>query len=141
MKRQIAWILTALLFLCCTTGCNRQPGDSGLSDFSVVTQVTVFYENGPIRTLRQYTSDGKMQKILDYLRLINPYGAPDEDPEAAAGSDFQIVLSYSNGQQKFYRQKSDRFLQGTDGRWQKIDPSRAEDLSKIVGQMESDAEI
>ena len=80
-----------------------------------------------------------MQKILDYLRLINPYGTPDEDPETAVGSDFHIVLSYSDGYQKFYRQKSDRYLQNTDGRWQKIDPTKAEELARLVGQLESDA--
>jgi len=137
-KNIITVIITVILLLCVTTGCNRHPGDSGLSNFRVVTAVTVYYDNGPINTQRHYTTDSKMQQILDYLRLINPYGAPDEDPETAVGSDFYIVLSYSDGFQKFYRQKGDRFLQGTDGLWKKIDPEKAAELSKIVGQLESD---
>ena len=137
-KNIITVIITVILLLCVTTGCNRHPGDSGLSNCRVVTAVTVYYDNGPINTQRHYTTDSKMQQILDYLRLINPYGAPDEDPETAVGSDFYIVLSYSDGFQKFYRQKGDRFLQGTDGLWKKIDPEKAAELSKIVGQLESD---
>ena len=140
-KNIITIISTGILLLCITTGCNRHPGDSGLSDFRVVTAVTVYYDNGPINAQRHYTQDSKMQQILDYLRLINPYGAPDEDPETAAGSDFYIVLSYSDGFQKTYRQKGDRFLQGTDGLWKKIDPSKAAELSKIVGQLESDTAL
>ncbi len=134
-------ITVAILLLCITTGCNRHSGNSGLSNFRVVTAVTVYYDNGPINTQRHYTTDSKMQQILDYLRLINPYGAPDEDPEAAVGSDFYIVLSYSDGFQKTYRQKGDRFLKGSDGLWKKIDPAKAEELSRIVGQMESDAAL
>ncbi len=133
--------ITVILLLCFTTGCNRDPADSGLSNFRVVTAVTVFYDNGPINAQRHYTTDGKMQQILDYLRLINPYGTPEEDPETAVGSDFHIVLSYSDGHQKTYRQKGDRFLQGADGRWQKIDPTKAEELSRIVGLLESDSAL
>ena len=131
-------ILAAISLLCVATGCNRHSEDSGLSNFRVVTAVTVYYDDGPINTQRHYTTDSKMQQILDYLRLVNPYGAPEEDPESAAGSNFYIVISYSDGLQKYYRQKGDRFLQGTDGLWKKIDPEKAEELSKIVGQLESD---
>ncbi len=139
MKRKVIAVLNLFLLLCNCCGCNQQPADSSISGFRVVTAVTVFYENGPIQALRHYTSDGKMQQILDYLRLISPYGTPGEDPETAAGSDYQIVLSYSDGKQKTYRQKADRFLQGVDGRWQNIDPSQAEDLARILGQLESDS--
>ena len=138
-KSLFAVITAIVLLLCVTTGCNRPSEDSGLSNFRVVTSVSVYYDNGPISTQRHYTTDSKMQQILDYLRLINPYGAPEEDPETATGSDFYIVLSYSDGYQKFYRQKGDRFLQNSDGDWKKIDPSKAEDLSKIVGKLESDS--
>ena len=140
-KHYFAVIIATIMLMCVTTGCNRHPGDSGLSNFRVVTAVTVYYDNGPINTQRHYTTDSKMQQILDYLRLINPYGAPEEDPETAVGSDFYIVLSYSDGFQKIYRQKGDRFLQGTDGLWKKIDPTKAEELSRIVGQLESDVAL
>ncbi len=105
----------------------------------VVTAVTVTYENGPIQTQRHYTSADKMQRILNYLRLLRPYGKPEEDPESVQGSDFHILLSYSDGCQQSYRQKSDRFLQDIDGQWKKIDPRKAEELSQILGQMESDS--
>ena len=140
-KHVFTVIMATILLLCITTGCNRHPGDSGLSNLRVVTAVTVYYDNGPINAQRHYTTDPKMQQILDYLRLINPYGAPDEDPETAVGSDFYIVLSYSDGFQKTYRQKGDRFLQGADGLWKKIDPTKAEELGRIVGQMESDSTL
>ena len=134
-------ILLACLLSCSASGCTRNPGDSNHAGLRVVTAVTVIYENGPINTQRHYTTDGKIQQILDYLRLIVPYGKPEEDPETADGSNYHIVLSYSDGQQKAYRQKGDRYLQGTDGSWQKIDPSQAEELGRIIGQLESDIEL
>ena len=137
MLKKCLLLTLAVLFLGLTTGCNRI-SSSDPTPLRIVTAVTVIYENGPINTQRHYTTDSKMQQILDYLRLIKPYGAPEEDPETAVGSNFYIVLSYSDGFQKYYRQKGDRFLQDTDGRWKKIDPAKAEELSRIVGQLESD---
>ena len=104
----------------------------------VVTEITVTYLNGSIQCQRQYTSSDKMQQLLDYLRTAAAYGVPEEDPENAAGSDFYIVLSYSDGCQKYYRQKANRFLRDVDGVWKKLDPSRGEKLGQLIGQMESD---
>lgn len=128
------WLLAAVTT--CLLGCHKQVD---MQQCRVVTGVSVTYLNGPIQCQRQYTNADKMQQILNYLRTANPYGVPAEDPEAAEGSDFYIVLSYSDGCQKYYRQKANRFLRDTDGIWKKLDPSRAEKLGQIIGQMESDA--
>ena len=104
----------------------------------VVTGVRVTFENGPIYAERYYTSSAKMRAILNYLRWIDPYGTPQEDPETTAGSSFHIVLTYSDGCEKTYLQKSDRFMQTDGGAWQTIDPKKAQNLSQLLGQMESD---
>ena len=80
------------------------------------------------------------QQILNYLRLIDPYGHPDEDPETSGGSSYHIILSYSDGCEKVYQQKSDRFLKEGSGPWKKIDPTEAEELGRLMGRMESDAQ-
>ena len=135
MKKQLKqlWLLATFVF--CLYGCHKQVD---MQQCRVVTEVTVTYLNGPIQCQRTYRDGDKMQQILNYLRTANPYGVPAEDPENAAGSDFYIVLSYSDGCQKYYRQKANRFLRDTDGIWKKLDPSRAEKLGQIIGQMESD---
>ncbi|MBE6975688.1 MAG: hypothetical protein E7439_00605 [Ruminococcaceae bacterium] len=106
----------------------------------VVTQIDVTYENGAIRTVRHYKDAGKMKQVLNYLRLIDPYGTPALDPEYIKGSDFRIELTYSDGSSKVYRQKADRYMQIDDGPWRSINPARAEELSLLLGQMESDGE-
>ena len=134
-----AWIIFMVCIL--LTGCRSSASQlSPVPGCRVVTKVTVTYENGPIQASRCYTSSEKMQQILNYLRLIDPYGHPDEDPEAASGSTYHIILSYSDGCEKIYRQKSDRFLKEDGGPWKKIDPIEAEDLGKLMGQMESDGQ-
>lgn len=139
MRKQIKGLpfLFAVLWILC--GCSRlEPGLPPDSACRVVTKIAVDYENGGIRFRRQYTAAEKMQQILNYLRLIDPYGKPDEDPETAAGSRFRITLSYSDGCQKVYLQQSDRFMKTDDGQWKRIDPDRARELSRILGQMEGD---
>ena len=104
----------------------------------VVTQINITYENGAIRTQRHYEDAEKMTQVLNYLRLIDPYGRPAVDPEIVGGSQFYIELAYSDGTSKVYRQKADRYMQIDGGDWKTIDPARAEELSLILGQMESD---
>ena len=145
MKKSIsqclAMILLPVQIVFCFCGCSRYTDEPVTPLCSVVTAITVTFENGPIHAQRHYTASDKMQLILNYLRLLQPYGSPDEDPETAQGSDFRIVLSYSDGCQKTYRQKGDRFMQNTEGIWKKIDPAKAAELSRIMGQTESDGTL
>lgn len=106
----------------------------------VVTRVEVDYENGPLHAQRCYTSSEKMEQVLNYLRQIDPYGTPQESPETISGSDYVIILSYSDGFQKRYHQKGDRYFQTENGRWARIDPDRAEKLAQLLGAMPSDGE-
>lgn len=129
-------LLSALIFSLC--GCDFHPEVPADHGARVITAITVTYENGPLNTRRHYTTDIKMQQILNYLRRIDPYGQPETDPETAGGSDFYIELTYSDGSRQLYRQKADRFMLDADGIWKRIDPGKAAQLSKILGLMESD---
>jgi hypothetical protein len=116
----------------------QRPPSGEQEEFRVVIGVTLRYDNGPLHAQRVYTSENKMQRVLDYLRLIDPYGRPAVDPEFVAGSQFHIELAFSDGSRKIYRQKADRYMQIDGGDWQTINPARAEELSLLLGQMESD---
>lgn len=104
----------------------------------VVVKIKVNYENGPLKAYREYTAADKMQYILNYLRYIDPYGTPNENPETISGNEYRIALVYPNGQEKIYRQKSDRFMQMHDGSWKKINPQKAQKLAEILGYFQSD---
>ena len=137
MKRNFILLFLGLTLL--LGGCSKwTPSAADEPLCHVVTGVSVTYQNGAVRLDRQYTDSEKMRAILNYLRIIHPYGRPEEDPEQVEGSQFSIVLSYSDGGQKTYLQKADKYMRIDDGQWQRIDPNRALQLGELVGQMASD---
>lgn len=135
-SRFLLWPVIFLLAAALLSGCSHQ---SPPSRPTVVTGITVTYENGPISARRYYTTSAKMRAILNYLRWIDPYGTPEVDPDSVSGGSFSIVLSYSDGREKLYRQKADSYLLEEGYAWRKIDPDRAITLGKILGEMDSDA--
>lgn len=141
MKRSYRYRLFAVLLAASLLfgGCSHCGSEAlPAPECRVVTGIRVTFDNGPIHAERHYTASSKMRAVLNYLRWIDPYGAPQEDPETVTGSSFHIVLSYSDGCEKMYLQKADRFMQTDGGIWKTIDPKKAQTLSQILGQMESD---
>ena len=134
MKKLVA---VFALFSLLLTGCNRSNAAQP-AKCSIVTGIHISFSDGPLHTERQYTASNKVRAVLNYLRWLDPYGLPEEDPEAVSGSSFEITLQYSDGCEKHYVQKADRFLLEDGKPWRRIDPDRAQTLSQILGQMASD---
>ncbi len=127
--------LCLILFLLC--GCTPMK-DTAVSKPVVVVGVTVTHQDGPVTTRHYYTTSSKMRSVLDYLRWLKPYGTVDENPTAATGDSYRIVLSYSNGSEKLYWQIADRYFLEEGKPWQMLDPEKAGVLGQIFSQMESD---
>ncbi len=134
--RKIGALLILVAILAPCWGCAKEEPAS--QPIRIVTEISVTYENGPLQTQRHYTASQKMRTILHYLRFIDLYGKPEEDPESVSGSSIRIELTYSDGKTKTYWQKADQYLLEEGKGWQKIDPKHGVDLSRILGQMESD---
>lgn len=123
------WCLLPFLVGCC-------PLDApDAVPYRVVTQVDVTYENGSMQLHRQFFREESIRQILDYLRFVDPYGTPREDPEQLADRQYVITLTYSDGFQYRYQQRADRFFRIGNGPWKCIDPQRALYLSGIMGMM------
>ena len=135
MKKTVCVILIFSIFFG-LSACRTQ--QTTQSAGRVVTDITITCQNGPMQSNRHYTSTTKMRAILNYLRWIDPYGTPTEDPETMEGSLFQIVMRFSDGSEKVYKQKADRYMQIGSSDWLRIDPQKAMTLSQMVGQMASD---
>lgn len=103
--------------------------------YRIVTQVDVIYENGPLQLHRQFFQEESIRQVIDYLRFIDPYGTPREDPEQLSNRKYEITLTYSDGLQHHYQQRSDRYFRIGEGPWQCIDSQRALYLSGILGMM------
>ena len=134
------FVLLICLFLLPLGGCSRHSTGDSPGAHRVVTEIDITFEDGPIHCRRHYHDDEKMSQILTYLRQIDPYGKPQEDPALADGSLFQISLTYSDGSKKVYEQKADRFLRLDNGPWENIDPAKAEALGQLLGTLPSDLE-
>ncbi len=127
-----ALALCFLLICAALPGCRRQVSGPQVR---VVTQIDVSGSLG----IAHYTSNEKMEQILNCLRLIRPLGQPSGDPAQAAASDICITLHYSDGQQASYHQRSDCYWLA-QGKWTGIDPKRGEALSLLLSQLPGDGE-
>ncbi len=135
-KKRPGWIaFWGLLFL--LMGCCRIT-PSQPHAYRVITQIQITYQNGPLSAQRQFFQEEKIAIILDYLRYIDPYGTPSENPEEIPGSDFYITVIYSDGTKRLYRQRADRYLRVENGPWKRIDPRKSIDLSHLLGMTPSD---
>lgn len=133
MKKSVICLIFALLFL--FSGCHIQPAASPAPQ--LVKSITVIKADGDDIHEVHYTNSEKIAVILNYLRLIDPYGPPDTDPDKVAGREYRIELHYRKGPPRIYLQKADRYLM-SDGKWRKIKQENAEFLGLIVEGMESD---
>lgn len=131
------WAMTLALFFL-LVGCCRMIPESQNAPYRVVTQIHILYQNGRLEAERSISKPDKLQSILDYLRQIDPYGTPFENPEEVSGSNFHITVLYSDGTSRLYRQRADRYMCIDDGPWKRIDPQKALELSRLMGAMASD---
>ena len=134
--RKRNFFILLLLFLLC--GCCRTASNNHFGAYPVITEIHVHYQNQTLEAFRTFSQPEKIQRITNYLRRIDPYGTPQQDPEQLSGSNFRITLFYSNGMQRLYHQRSDQYLKVDDGPWERIDPVKAMELSHLLGSLESD---
>ena len=139
LRLKIIYAILPLLLLfsgCCPI--LRQHDDAA---YRVVTQVRILYQHGNMETQRDFFREENIRHILEYLRYIDPYGIPREDPELAQGRNFTITLIYSDGSQHIYQQRADQYLRKDGGKWQRIDPQKALILSGLYTMMPSDRPV
>ena len=134
----------SLIFLLCVlisllSGCSQATQIPATKlPFRVVQRVEITFQKGSINSQRSYVQEDKIQKVLDYLVLIDPYGTPEINPEAIGNSEFQLRLIYTDGSEKLYRQREHRYMKIQNGSWKLIDPEKAKYLSQIVSEFPSD---
>ena len=132
-KFTMCLLLAVQLCGCCNPDrCKSEP-------YRVISSVRVSYKNGPLEAQRVFVSPEKIQKFVDYLRRIDSYGNPTENPETVSGSEFYIIIDYSDGSMQTYHQRADRLMRMGNGPWKRIDSKKAVELSRILGSMSSDS--
>lgn len=137
-KKMTARILAAVLLLFPLSGCAHSHGIRP-SQYRVVTGIEVVYQREAASFHRKYTSQEKMGKMLNYLRLLTPCDPPVIDPDRVPGHHVEITVSYSDGKQTVYRQKADQYLKTGSGPWRQVDRYRASQIGTLLLELPSDA--
>ena len=130
-----------LLILLCSllSGCGRDEEASVPVPPRLVTQVHVFGTRGHKTVQRSYSSPRKMDAILTYLRRLEPYGRPSEDPERLLGDSYKVVVVLSDGSTHTYRLRAGRYISLDCRRWKKLDETQASRLFPLLLTMKSDS--
>ena len=136
--QKIYGIFLCLAILFSLGGCCRESQGQRASAYRIITEIQAVYQNDGIEVRRQFFAPEKLQAVVDYLRRIDPYGVPYENPEQVGGRNYILTLHYSDGSVRRYHQRADRYLRQDDGPWKRIDPQQALELSGLFGMMGND---
>ena len=132
MRFQKMMLLAAMVL--CLSGCAEKRENGG----PVVCEVDVTCRRGKQMQQFQYTQPGKMEMVLDYLRLQPDLGPVDADPERYAGEQIRIDVILSDGTARVYYQQAGQFMSRQLHPWQRIDPQRAEAFSQKLRKTATD---
>ena len=125
MKKWLTVILVAVLL----TGCAGRKKPTGSA---VVDQITVSYQENGAQITKNYTSQHKMRLVLDQFRLLGQKYTPHMDPDTLRTTVFEVRLMFSNGSQRLYHTRSDRYIRTDNGPWQQTDPVRLQKLNDLL---------
>ena len=91
-------------------------------NYRVITQIEVTVVHDGQSDTTVYSESNQMEAILTYLRMTQPTGALQLEPDSFRADSYTFTLHFSDGNQGVYRQIYHDFLQQDAGRWQRIDP-------------------
>ena len=87
---------------------------------------------------KTYTSQDKMQQILNALRYPAQYTRPDIDPDTLSAVSYQIILERTDESAVTYRTKGERYIRRNDEPWKQTDPQALFDLIALLEQLPGD---
>lgn len=134
MKGLMRSIFLILIVAVLLTGC--QSRSKPLCRF--VTQIDITCTQDGTVLQRRYTDNDKMQAVLLYLRLLRTDIPYFDLPDTTPPTEFQIIVSLSDGAQRVYSQKDYRLFKNDQSGWMGILPEQAMELYRLVYFFESD---
>ena len=124
MKQLFTFLLLPLLAINASFEPVYKPPDYLISDIRIVC-------NGSITEERYCTDQASMQRILQYLRMIEFCDEIDEAAPQDTSPVYEIILTHSTGRVTVYRQISRCYLSKNGGRWHRLDPEQGQLLSVL----------
>ncbi len=133
MRKRKLWL--AALVLLALLGCSAKKPPK---PHRVVTSISVTCSNCAVLQRRYYNTEEKMQLVLQKIREIGLRDTPDRDPEAIVGRTMHIIITFSDGTQKIYSQKNDRYFREGSGPWTQVDAALGAQLYLTILQTPGD---
>lgn len=134
MAKRIRALVLAAALLC--AGCSsRYPEPPG---WPVVSRITVVCHQDGSATQKVFTSQEKMRIVLNKLRTLGQQYAPPTDPETLTARTFSVTVTRSDGSQRHYQTKGDRYIRTDENPWQQCDPNRLEELNQLLRDLPGD---
>lgn len=134
MKKVSIFFLCLLLTVSCC-GCFDQTTSQSQPASHLVNEITIWRESDHVT--HHYSDQASMGKILNYIRRLNPYGKAPQNFHQLSGVSYQITIHFSDGTQRVYEQKAQRFFYDADCRWKQIDPEAAAELPMLFDTLHS----
>ena len=121
MKRKLIFCLYAFLTLC-FCGCQQVESEPP----RVVTEISI--TRAADGQTHHYTNDRCMEKILNYLRTLDPHSRVSNLSEEDNNTAYLITVTRSDGTQTLYGQIHPSYFYGDSQYWKRIDPKKADRL-------------
>lgn len=129
------WVITILTFSLLFGGNNQ---NQRTAPCRVVTEITIQYTDEGSAVQKRYIRQDKMNKVLNYIRSLDPKPARNAPPEDV--QHFEITLTLSDGTTVRYTQYGLEYLRNGDLAWQSIDPDQAIRLPLILAAIPGDTD-
>ena len=136
MRKLILLLFTVLSL----TGCSRSvPVPTETAPLCrYVTQVDMTCRQPADVLHKHFTRDEKIESILFYLRLLHDHGDIDTLPPDAEQTDYEIILSFSDGSQRVYHQRGSAYLSQDGGPWLILEQWQGRKLQTLFQLLPSD---
>ena len=138
MRRIFLWILCVCGLL---SGCYRKEPERPAETEPLcryVIRADVICRTGNVSQAKQYIREEKLQSVLNYLRLLEDVGDVPGLPKDVSGADYEILLYFSDGSCRVYRQKGAAYLSQDGGPWQILKQRQGSRLYTLFKLLPSD---
>jgi hypothetical protein len=134
MVRKIIVILLTVILLSMCGGCLRKkPG------VRVVDRILVQWEENGHSVYREHDDPEKMQLILNKVRMLGQRFSSETDPETLDVPTVTMTLLYSDGSQRQYQIKPDRYVRIGRAAWQQANPKQITSLRLLLLSLPDDS--
>ena len=134
MRRGIA-IALILGILGSFSGCWRKK-----SALRIVEQIQVQWDEDGVGICRIYEDPEKMGLILNKVRTLGQRFSADTDPQMLDVATVTMTLFYSDGTQRQYQIKPDRYIRVGQDPWQQADPKQVTALQLVLKSLPGDTQ-